>query len=179
MFTFHFIDLLQKTLEHQIVFNKRTKWNNALKSDFIKLYTCISSYQFKANLVYVSNTSISYGRLMFWAKRDNLLQINEGIYPANKVWEGVCRNHLVCPSVHPSVRPSVCFCDRVHPYLSRRETLEVLTSHENYLWHKDVILSQGHLSTFDVNGRKSAKFVSGLYLSHGETLKVLTSYKNS
>lgn len=75
---------------------------------------------------------------MFWAKKDNLLQINEGIYPANKVWEGVCRNHLVCPSVHPSVRPSVCFCDRVHPYLSRRKTLEVLTSHENYLWHKDV-----------------------------------------
>lgn len=127
LFTFHFIDLLQKTLEHQIVFDKRTKWNNALKSDFIKLYTCI-----RCQSCLHQDTSISYGRLMFWAKKDNLLQINEGIYPANKVWEGVCRNHLVCPSVHPSVRPSVCFCDRVHPYLSSGETLEVLNSHENY-----------------------------------------------
>lgn len=77
-------------------------------------------------------------------------------------------------SVTPSVRPSV--------RLSMQNSFSVcrflIDKHRNAYDLRGVMtLNQRQLGKIKVPGRKSAKFVSILYLFYGETLEVLTSHK--
>lgn len=88
----------------------------------------------------------------------------------------------VCPPIRPSARPSVRLFVRlsIHPFVcpSACANLPVhiflIETHWTFLLHTKIAyllkicndFTQGHLGRFKVTGRKSARFVSELYLPY-------------
>lgn len=94
-------------------------------------------------------------------------------WASSRSLEGKCKFVFgLCPSFPLSVR--LCKCVRTISFLRRKTESFYLPQRLLMTWGCVMILNQGHLSQFKVTRRKSAKFVSFLYLSHWETLTFFT-----
>lgn len=96
-----------------------------------------------------------------------IMHLKKVMLPAYKVW-GCIKESPFVPLVDAIVSGS---------NVSYGEKKEVLTSLKDCLWTVEVAWfrhKNEHLGKSKVNGRESAKFVSGLYRSFRETLDVHT-----
>lgn len=155
-----------------------------------KLYLCVKLYRkLSCKIVLVGYNIFSFQRkknqknlfflqiidiyMYMWYTSDKIKIFNmKSFYltPSKQIFggEGNNRNYLVCLSLRQSLKS----CP-VQIFLIEKKigSLEVLTSHNRLLmtWMCLITLTQGH--KFKVTGRKSAYFLSSLYLFHWETFK--------
>lgn len=105
---------------------------------------------------------------------DNRYTINVIITPAKKFWWYMCISLFVSLSVYP--------CNRVRSisFFLWRDTGIKFLLHTKITHDLGcvLILTQDHLGNLKVTGKKSALFLSDLYLSYGKTSESSTLHKD-